>query len=432
MSVKTLRRSQIQSQIAEKYGQADLLEKKYNDGIITDADEFAAQMTRLEEIKGLEAQLRQIDDGDVRQELIARGLEANTRGGSGAGVSAATGGHQYKTLGELFTGSEEYLEAERKGVFDSKLVPEFGFQIEGSLMDRLQRKDALLFTDQTGQSDAVSGPFESRTRVPGILPLRRAMPTFLDLVPHAPTQDELIEYVKELTFTNNAATVAEAQATTGTTGTKPQSTMTFDVANTAVQTIAHWMNVTNKMLRNRAGMASIINQRLLLGLSLTLETQIVSGAGTGTDLLGILAAGIQLQGKGSDNIFDAIHKALTKCRVTGFSQPGFIAMHPVDWETVRLTRELGASGGQYLFGPPSQAGDSTMWGIPVTTTLSLSQGTALVGDLNDCTLYERESASVRTGLINDYLIRNMQVVLAEMAAAFVVWRPNSFCKVTGL
>ena len=81
---------------------------------------------------------------------------------------------------------------------------------------------------------------------PGYVDIRQRELAFLDLVPRVTTESDTIEYVYETTFTNNAATVAEATVTTGTTGKKAESALAYATATVPVETIAHWIPVTNQ------------------------------------------------------------------------------------------------------------------------------------------------------------------------------------------
>jgi hypothetical protein len=430
-----MRESEVRANLLGLYEKAEKLEREYPDGLITKPEDQEAQQARMAEIKELEGQLEQFNESSVRRAEIEKGLTKYGTAAQGGGTVSAPvsdrSGSEFKSLGDIFVDSEEYATAEAKGLFDSNAtVPEFSFKLDGFSM--LEHKN-LLYTGSgdPGMGTASGEPFESLTRRPGYLPLLYADRTFLSMVPRIPTDEEIIEYVSESSFTNSAAMVAEATATTGTSGTKPQSTMAFTVATSTVRDMAHWMAVTNKMLRNKAAIRGLITERLVLGLDIVLEAQVVSGDGTGQNLTGILNAGIQVQGKGSDNTCDAIHKALTKCRVTGLINPNVILMHPNDWQEVRLLRVSGTTG-EYLYGPPAIQGPQTMWGLPVTLTQSLAEGTALVGDMNQVTLFDRMRTIIRTGLINDQLTRNMQTILAELAVTLVTWRPDAFCKVTGI
>jgi HK97 family phage major capsid protein len=63
----------------------------------------------------------------------------------------------------------------------------------------------------------------------------------------------------------------------------------------------------------------------------------------------------------------------------------------------------------------------------------MTENSAIVGDFQiGCTLFDQEEAAIRVGTIDDQFVRNMQTILAELRAAFVVWRPTAFCKVTGI
>jgi len=82
---------------------------------------------------------------------------------------------------------------------------------------------------------------------------------------------------------------------------------------------------------------------------------------------------------------------------------------------------------------PSVAGPTTVWGIPVIESEALTENTGLTGDFQmGCSLFDREQSAVRVGTIDDQFIRNMQTILAELRAAFVVFRPNMFTKITGI
>ena len=141
------------------------------------------------------------------------------------------------------------------------------------------------------------------------------------------------------------------------------------------------------------------------------------------------------QALGADSVIDAIFKARTKVRVTGKARPTAIVLHPNDWEAVRLARENSATGtlGGYLMGPPSLTGATTLWGLPVVESEAITENTGLVGDFSmGASLFDREQAVVRVGLIDQQFIRNMQTILAELRAAFVCWRPSAFTKITGI
>lgn len=428
--------SEVRAQLLEMFEKAQAIEGRYETGLITDENDQKQMTEILGEIDTLEKSLEEILEGTQRHARIAAGLEKFSRPADGGTPPAppVSDRGEFKDLGALFVEHDEYSRRLEAKAFEGSGQPEFGFSLDGSLLEM----KTLLYSGSgdPGVGIGVQEPFESRQRRPGYLPILYAPLTFLDLFPRVPTGEELIEYVKENSFTNNAAMISEATATTGTTGTKPESAFDFTVATSTVKDLAHWIPVTNKLMRNAPALRGIINQRLLYGLDDKIDDQVLNGDGTGNNLLGLLSAGIQVQAKGSDSTPDAVHKAITKVRVTGLRNPNFLAMHPNDWQEVRLLRDesagTGTNTGSYLWGSPATSGPLTMWGMPVLLTQQLAEGTGLVGFSGDATIFDRERANIRVGTINDQFTRNMYTILAEAALAFIVWRPNSFCQVTGI
>ncbi len=434
--------AEARTEIKSLYEKADLIEKKYPEGEITNNEDLAEVKRLLTEIDGLETRLSGLEDAEARKNRILVGLDRFNRPAPGALRPGAQVEEIAEAMrvspGDQFVQSRDYREMKLNGMFNSPLNRvQFAVNLKDGtsliqwrkVLEREQK--ALMY----GSSESVGGGFVINDRQPGMVDIRQREIVVMDLIPRVTTDSDTIEYVKEDTFTNSAAFTAEASATTGTSGTKPESALAYSVATSAVKTLAHWIPVTNRMLADAPAVRGIINGRLLLGLDLTLETQIVSGNGSGENLTGILSSGMNLVDIGTDSVLDVIFKGRTKVRVTGHGRPNAVLLHPNDWQAIRLTRENAATGtlGGYLMGPPSMVGATTVWGLPVIESEALTENTGLLGDFNQgCTLFDREQSAVRVGTIDDQFVRNMQTILAELRVAFVVWRPSMFTKLTGI
>jgi HK97 family phage major capsid protein len=425
---------ELMANIKDQYDRSDEIERKY-DGIINDPEDEHEVKRRLLTVDLLLDQQTKLQEALERKDRIRGGLEQYARPSNGHRPAfGELADPQKLSPGDQFVRSNEYKRMKAGGSFNSALHRnEFAVQMsEGtSLVGWSQLLQKTLLFSGTGSSGALV-PNDIQ---PGALSILQREINVLDLIPRLTTESDTIEWVQETTYTNNAAMVAEATATTGTTGTKPESALAYQTMTTPVRTLAHWIPVTNKTLADAPQIRGIINSRLLLGLQLALETQVVNGDGTGENFLGILNAGINVQALGTDNVLDAIFKARTLVRVTGKARPSAVVMHPNNWQTARLARENSATGtlGGYLMGPPSMVGANTLWGLPVVESEAIPAGTALVGDFSmGCTLFDREQAVIRIGFVNDQFIRNIQTLLAELRAAFITWRPTAFTKVTGV
>ena len=433
--------SELRAEIKSNFEQAQLIENRYPDGLIESQEDEEQLKSLLSEIDIMEMVLTKKEDAEARNRRIIDGIEHYKKPAEGSFRPSPTGdaGKSFKSPGTQFIESPEYRELKSKGIFNSNLATvRFGVTLDDGASLITWNKEmrgggkSLLYAS----SDAVGGGWVVEDRLPGYVDIMQREIVFLDLVPRIPTQSDTVEYVTEDTFTNSAAFTAEATATTGTSGVKPESALAYSVSTSAVQTLAHWIPVTNRMLADSPAIRGIINGRLLLGLDLILEDQILGGDGTGANLTGILStAGINLQGLGTDNVLDCLFKARTQVRVNGKGRPSAFVLHPNDWQGIRLTRENAATAtlGNYLMGAPSVVGPTTVWGIPAIESEALTENTGLVGDFAmGSALYDRQQSAIRVGTIDDQFVRNMQTILAELRAAFVVFRPNMFTKITGI
>ncbi len=427
--------AEARSELHQIMQRADLIEKKYPDGDITDNEDLAESKRLLTEYDEKFARAEVLRGNEERRGIVYKRLtEMQSPAPRYDGAQAQLDWQIGKTHspGNQFVESLEYRQMQANGAFNSPLNNvSFGVQLKDGT-SLMEWKTTLFASSETS-----GGAFVENDRRPGYIDLRQREINLLNVIPRLRTDSDTVEYVRQTTFTNNAAFTAEAtgSAQTGTDGRKPESALAFATTTASVRTLAHWIPVTNRMLADSAQIRGVIDQQLLLGLDLVLEQQVVSGGGTGEDFLGIIGQATNVVAKGTDSILDAILKGATLVRTVGLGTPSVVIMNPTNFETVRLTRESTATAtpGGYLMGMPSVVGAATLWGMSVVLSQAIAAGTALVGDFGQaCALFDREQSAIRVGTINDQLIRNQQTILAELRAAFVCWRPLMISRVTGL
>lgn len=393
-------------------------------------DQFEAVLTKKESFSEFSARHQQI--ADARRKRYQTPAEQMRHPEPQEDRVIEQRNARRRSPGQQFIDNDTYKELLKRGMFHGELPPqEFGVTLDLRDIGLLEQR-ALI----QGGSASSGGGFVTPDYQPGFIDIRQRMLTVLDLISDIPTSSDTISYVREDVFTNNAAMTAEATATTGTSGTKPESALAYSRQTATVKTLAHWIPVTNRMLADAPAIRGVIDARLLLGLDLTLETQILSGDGTGENFTGLnVASGVLTQAMGSDTNIDAIFKAMIKVMVSGLLYPNATVVHPLQYQNIRLTRESQATAtqGGYLLGPPGMIGTPTLWGNPLVLSLGQAVGTIDVADWSSQTmnLFDREEATVRMGFINDQFVRNMQTLLAELRGAFVLWRPSGACKITG-
>lgn len=342
-----------------------------------------------------------------------------------------------KSLGQHFTDSAEY-----KALLDS--VPGGHFTKEHRVQARPVGYQRLLPGKQgqkalvTGLSDTSGGPFvisdELGLQVGMDVTQRPLM--LRNLVTAGSTTSDTIEYVRVVSTTNAAAPVAEATATTGTSGTKPESTIVTAKVTEPVRTIAHWIPVTKRAMSDAAQIMTLIDNFLVYGLEEEVEDQMIAGDGTGENFTGLAnVSGVQTQAAITGNLLATLRQAKTKVRITGRSVPNGYVMHPTDVERLDLLTDNenryywgGPGGGMGMAGMGSAG---PLWNLPVIESEAVPAGTAYVGDWKKSILWDREQSSITmTDSHGDFFIRNMVAILAELRAAFGVIQPNAFVKIT--
>ena len=269
----------------------------------------------------------------------------------------------------------------------------------------------------TGSGDA--GDLIEAMRVPGII-AQPDRPMFVrQLLSIMGTTSNAIEFVQEQGFTNAAAAVAEGNL-------KPESDIKFELQTAPVRTLAHWIQATTQVLADVPMLMGYIDQRLRYGLMLEEEDQILSGDGTGQNLLGLIPqatdydiARTQL----GDTRIDIIRRALTQVRIAEYMADA-IVMHPDDWESIELTK---TTEGAYVWANPMQMAAGRLWGLPVVTTTALESGEFLVGNFRmSATIFDRMQARVDVALEDrDNFVKNLVTIRGEERLALAVFRPEA-------
>lgn len=262
-------------------------------------------------------------------------------------------------------------------------------------------------------------------RMPGFVEAVARPIQLLDILPVGTTGFELVKYMAETTRTHAAAETAEG-------GAFAESTFAFTERSSPVEKITDSLPVTDEQLEDVKLIESYINGRLAFGVRQRLDRQCLIGDGSAPNLRGIInVSGIQTQAKGADPVMDSIYKAMVKIRLTGRAMPTHSNIHPLDMQDIRLTR---TSDGIYIFGSPTDAGPTRLWGLPVVENDALTEGTALVGSFDPSwiMLVERRGIDVQVGYKGDQFVEGKRTIRADLRAALVLMRPAAFCQVTDI
>jgi hypothetical protein len=438
-----LRIHQVMHGLANQYGEVALLDDLQTqfDRVVKQATDVAEKASAegrdlneaerplvkqwIDEAKGLKSKIAEAKaDGDLLGQI--RDFEKSIAGGDGPrAVSKGSMGQRFVKDADLVA----YL----KGVIpnggyigEKTRIQSPAVQFNG-IGDMFGRKDIL----SSGDPDAGPGTLV----VPdfrGLLDIGTWMrPLVLrDIIGSGTTGSDTINYARIIDVTNNAAAVPEASGTSAgdasgdVTGTKPESSMDFERVEDTVKTLAHWLPITKRALADAGQVRTIADNFLQYGLEEQLEDQMISGDGTGENFEGILTvSGTQSQAW-STNILETIRKAKTKAVKVGRILNPSVLISPEDKETIDLQHD---SQNRYYGNGPFGTGPDTLWGMPTVVSESVPVGTGIVGGFNWAVLYDRQQAAVMlSDSHEDFFVRNLVAILAELRAGFGIIRPKAF------
>lgn len=366
-----------------------------------------------------------LDAVEVKHKEIAEHLKT-TGAESKAAIQAAE-----KAVGEIKSLADRVLEIEQKtadAVMRGQTAPEtlgemfvksdaFKQFAEGlTSKARVELKNTI--TGQAGSPPSNSSVIVGAQRLPGIVPGAFRALRVRDVLPAGVTNSNLVEYTRELAFTNNAAEAAEA-------ATKAESALTFELASAPVRTIAHWLKLSKQVMDDAPALSSYVDTRLRYGVEYRIDGQLLNGDGTGQNISGITDSGnyTAFTPATGDNAIDSINRAIYAVIGADYA-PTAVMLNPADWGAIERTK---STYGEYVFGAPQMAIGPMLWGLPVVVTNAMTAGKFAVGAFDIAyQVWNRQNVVVEMSESDDTNFqKNLVTVRAEARIALAVYRPAS-------
>jgi HK97 family phage major capsid protein len=315
-----------------------------------------------------------------------------------------------KSLGELFIQDEQvkaFLAGNKRGL--ARLT------IEGKTVINLSSGTATV-----GATTSVGTSLVTPERV-GLVPLPQRKLVVRDLISPGQTSSNNIEYARQVTFQNLAATVAE-------TGQKPQSDMTFNLVSAPVRTIAHFMKASRQILDDSPQLRSFIDEILTYGLKFVEDQQLLTGDGTGQNLTGLVTAATAYSAPftepGGTTAIDRIRFAILQAALALYPSTG-IVLNPQDWTVIETLKD---SLGRYIVGDPQGQATPMLWGLPVVESIAMASGNFLTGAFRGAAqIFDRLQTEVLVSTEDtDNFQKNMVTIRAEERLALAIYVPGAF------
>lgn len=322
---------------------------------------------------------------------------------------------QMKSIGQIVAESEEWKAASKNAKVGKMDPVNVGSFHKTNILNVIP-----LTNDQ---------PLVAADRRPGVITPGLRRMTIRNLLPNNRTSSNLIEFASELLFTSNAGpqggTTSPDQATEG--ETKPESVLTFQLSNTPVVTLAHFIPASRQILSDAPMLQGYVDGRLRYGLMLKEEDELLNGNGLQGDLYGLMSHATAFTGGATNQtILDTLLKAFLQISLQNLEASG-VVLHPTDWTNLLLLKD---TTGRYLFTDPHGAETPRIWGKDVVATASQTSGQFLAGAfVLAAEIFDREDATVRVAeQHSDFFVRNLVAILAEERLAIAVYRAAALVK----
>lgn len=276
-------------------------------------------------------------------------------------------------------------------------------------------------TSATTDTSGAAGALVQTQRLGGIVAPPDQRLRVRDLLMKGTTDSNALEYVRETGFTNSAA----AQHNEG--DKKAQSHIKFDTQSVSVRTLAHYVKASRQILDDASALASYINGRLIYGLKLVEDRQLLNGDGENGNLKGIIPQATAFADKATLStytIIDQLRLAQLQAVLAEYPASG-IVLNPIDWAKIELEKD---ADNRRIIGLPQGTANRTLWGVPVVETTTMGTGKFLTGAFNlGAQIFDRQQAAIAVATENeDDFVRNLVTILCEERLALAVYRPEAF------
>lgn len=290
------------------------------------------------------------------------------------------------------------------------------------------KADVLISSDFTGANSARDA--SGVERVSGIKFNPSNITNMLNVIPTASTSSNVIRYVKENSYTDNASATAEGSA--------PSDTEFALVASDAiVQKIASVVTISQEMLDDTPALAGYLNTRLVGKLNTVVDDQLIGGSGSSPNLLGLLNGGTAFDTSASGAFYQAIdnaqeldvlYVALNQLALANYSANAII-LSPTDFHKIALLKD---TTNEYLRGNSIVSADGFLRinGVPVIMNNKMSAGNFCVGDFSQGSqVFQREGVNVAFGYEDsDNFSKYLVSVRAITRLAHAVYLPDAFVR----
>jgi HK97 family phage major capsid protein len=289
--------------------------------------------------------------------------------------------------------------------------------------------DTKAVGDMTFAANLSGGNMPQAQRLEGINDIVEREARVYGRVPKLSVSGNTVDWVYETAQEGAAAGTAEGAA-------KNQIDNNFVVTSVSLLKQTAYFKVSTEMLDDVAFMASWLRNKLIVRLFNRIDSQVIEGDGTGTNLNGLVtqatafAAGSFALAVDNANDVDVLVVAANQIRTAEHMGALTILMHPDDVTGLKLEK-LSSSDKRYVERLAQVGASLTMDGIPIVETTAITAGTYLIGDMSKALIAEKGSIMVEVGLDGNDFTNNMRTIIGEWRGEVIIQNNDTTAFVTG-
>jgi HK97 family phage major capsid protein len=262
------------------------------------------------------------------------------------------------------------------------------------------------------------GNMPQAQRIEGINDIAERVAQAYGRIPKLAVSGNTVDWVYETAQEGAAAGTAEGAS-------KNQIDNNFVVTSVSLLKQTAFFKVSTEMLDDVSFMGAWLRNKLIVRLFLRIDSQVLIGGGTGTDLNGVytqattFAAGGFALSVDNANDVDSLVVAANQIRLANHNGALAIFMYPNDVTALKLIK-LSATDKRYI-DRLMQVGSTMMLdGIPIIETTAMATGTFLIGDLTKALIAEKGGIMVDVGTDGNDFTKNMRTIIAEWRGEVII------------
>jgi len=218
----------------------------------------------------------------------------------------------------------------------------------------------------------------------------------------------LITWVEQTAFQGSAANTAEGAASS-------QVSWSYVAASAKVEDITDYIKVTEDLLDDLPGLQAEISGNLIHQLSLKEDSQLLAGTGVTPQINGLTKyaktlSNAALQNKVDlANNWDVIGAAIAQIYANGKGRfiPNAVIVNPIDFYIMTSAK---ATTGEYVMPIYSMPDGYVIAGVKLLQSVTIPQGSYLVGDLSRFNIRDRQTITIQMGWENDDFSKRLVTV----------------------